>query len=54
MFGLNGLNNAVSGVNAIDDNKKKQEVAPQPQVAFMNSIWDNFGNSQGTEASFNA
>ncbi len=54
MFGLNGLSNAINGINAVDDNKKKPEVAQQPQVAFMNSVWDNYGNSQGTEASFNA
>ncbi len=53
MFGQIG---AIDAVGKIDDNKKLQKQQEQPQVAFVNSIFDNFGgNSQGsTETAFNA
>ncbi len=35
-----------------DGRKKMQE--EQPQVAFINTIFEGYGNSSGTEASFNA
>lgn len=58
MFVLNGLNNgAVNGINGIDDNKKKVDNVQQPQVAFINTIFEGFGganNNSGSEAAFNA
>lgn len=45
---------SVSPVNYDNDNHKKKTMEA-PQVAFINTIFDNFGgNSSGTEASFNA
>ena len=45
---------ALGSLSAIDarENKKVQE--QQPQVAFINTIFEGFGNSSGQEASFNA
>lgn len=57
MFGLNGLNNgAINGINGIDDNKKKADNVQQPQVAFINTIFEGFGGgaNSGSEAAFNA
>lgn len=57
MFGLNGLNNGINGINGIDDNKKKVDNIQQPQVAFINTIFEGFGganNNSGSEAAFNA
>ena len=52
MFGQIG---AIDAVGKIDDNKKLQKQQEQPQVAFVNSIFDNFGgNSSSTESAFNA
>ncbi|MGN0017535.1 MAG: hypothetical protein ACI37S_00665 [Candidatus Gastranaerophilaceae bacterium] len=46
--------NAISAINPFEDHKKVKH-EEQPQVAFINSVFDNFGgNSSGTEASFNA
>ncbi|MBR2526340.1 hypothetical protein IKE67_07725 [bacterium] len=49
--------NSLGSVDAISNNDKKfVEQNTQPQVAFVNSVFDNFGgNSQGsTETAFNA
>ncbi len=48
--------NALGSITAIDNKKEKHLEQNQPQVAFVNSIFDNFGgNSQGsTETAFNA
>ncbi|MBR1942602.1 hypothetical protein IJ843_02565 [bacterium] len=46
---------ALGSINAIDDKKGRQIEHNQPQVAFVNSIFDNFGgNNSGTETAFNA
>ncbi len=46
---------ALSSITAIDANKdKKVQEQQQPQVAFINTIFEGFGNSSGQEASFNA
>lgn len=54
MFGQ-GIN-SIGSTDAIrfdDDNRKKMQ-EQQPQVAFINTIFEGYGNSSGTEASFNA
>lgn len=53
MFGQIG---SVEAIGKVDDNKKVQHEPEQNHVAFVNSIFDNFGgNSQGsTETAFNA
>lgn len=54
MDSINAL--GLGSINAIDDKKGKFAEQNQPQVAFVNSIFDNFGgNAQGsTETAFNA
>ena len=57
MFGLNGLNNGINGINGIDENKKKVDNVQQPQVAFINTIFEGFGganSNSGSEAAYNA
>ncbi len=47
---------SIGSSNSIDfsmDDKKDMK-DKQPQVAFINTIFEGFGNSSGTEASFNA
>ena len=53
MFGQIG---SIDAIGKIDDQKKFQRAPEQqPQVAFVNSIFDNFGgNSSSTETAFNA
>lgn len=45
---------ALGSINAIDAKEKKVQEQQQPQVAFINTIFEGFGNSSGQEASFNA
>ena len=53
MFGQSSVN-AISAINPFEEYKKVKP-EEQTQVAFINSVFDNFGgNSSGTEASFNA
>ncbi len=53
MFGqVNGIG-SVDSINFGDDQRKKMQ-EQQPQVAFINTIFEGYGNSSGTEASFNA
>lgn len=52
MFGQVG---SVDAVKSVDDHKKVLKQQEQPQVAFINSIFDNFGgHSSSTETAFNA
>lgn len=46
--------NGINSIGAIDLNKENKKMEQQPQVAFINTIFEGFGNSSGTEASFNA
>lgn len=52
MFGQVGGIGSLDAVKFDDENKKTQQ--QQPQVAFINTIFEGYGNSSGTEASFNA
>ena len=57
MFGENWLNYGLNGINGIDENKKKVDNVQQPQVAFINTIFEGFGganSNSGSEAAFNA
>ncbi len=49
-------NTAVNSITGIDDTKKKLDNVQQPQVAFINTIFEGFGgaNNSGSEAAFNA
>lgn len=53
MFGQIGKIGSVDAINFDDNNRKKMQ-EEQPQVAFINTIFEGYGNSSGTEASFNA
>lgn len=52
MFGQIGGIGSVDAIRFDEDNNKKAQ--QQPQVAFINTIFEGYGNSSGTEASFNA
>lgn len=52
MFGQIGGIGSVDAINFGNEDKKMKE--QQPQVAFINTIFEGYGNSSGTEASFNA
>ena len=52
MFGINSA--ATESIKSVDDKKMQQQPTQQPQVAFINTIFEGYGNSSGTEASFNA